>query len=177
MLRITFLVLLALGLNGCASLSKEQCLAGSWSQIGQSDGRQGYKLTSLDAHFKACAEHGIRPNPQEYKQGYNKGINIYCSPTNGRHVGEAGRSYHYVCPADKEAAFLRQYRYGKELYEAQKKIDSARSDLKEKEEQLRVEKNSDIRTSLRSEIGAIDDLIRTLQRNYNYLRDNPPREN
>jgi len=175
MLRISFLIMLALGLNGCASLSKEQCLAGNWSQIGQSDGRQGYKLASLDAHFKACAEHGIRPNPQEYKQGYNKGLNTYCTPTNARHVGEAGNTYHYVCPADKEEAFLRQYRYGKELREAQNKIDSARSDLESKEEKLRVEKNASIRTSLRSEIEAIDDLIRTLQRNYNNLRDNPPK--
>ena len=36
MLRITFLTLLALALNGCASLSKEQCLAGNWNQIGHS---------------------------------------------------------------------------------------------------------------------------------------------
>ena len=132
-------------------------------------------IASLDAHFKACAEHGIRPNPQEYKQGYNKGVVIYCSPTNARQVGEANRTYHYVCPANMEEAFLRQYRYGKELYDAQKKIDSARSDLKTKEDKLRVEKNASTRESLRGEIRAIDDLIRTLQRTFNSLRNNPPR--
>ena len=175
MLRISFLIMLALGLTGCASLSKEECLSGNWDRIGHRDGRQGYKIESLDAHFKSCAEHGIRPNPQEYKQGYNKGVRAYCTPTNAKLVGEANSTYHYVCPADMEEAFLRQYNYGKELYEAEKKIESARSDLKSKEDKLRVEKNASIRTSLRSEIAAIDDLIRTLQRNYNHLRDNPPK--
>ena len=175
MLRIGFLILLAFALNGCASLSKEECLAGNWNDIGHRDGRQGYKTASLDAHFKSCAEHGVRHDRDRYMQGYKQGLNVYCTPTNGRRVGEAGRTYHYVCPANKEEAFLRQHRYGRELYDAEKKISSARSDLDSKEEKLRVEKNSSIRTTLRSEIAALDDLIRTLKRNYNHLRDNPPR--
>jgi hypothetical protein len=175
MLRITFLLMFTLGLNGCASLSKEQCLAGNWRDIGHRDGRQGYKPESLDAHNKACAEYGVTVNRDEYQQGYNEGIQTYCSPVNGRYLGERGSSYNYVCPADKEAAFLHQYRYGRELYEAQHKIKTARDDLATKEEQLRVEKNASVRTSLRSEISALDDLIRTLQRSYDSLRDNPPR--
>lgn len=175
MLRLSLLLMLTLGLNACASLSKDQCLAGNWHDIGQRDGRQGYKSESLDAHTKSCAEYGVRPDRDKYTRGYNEGIAIYCSPVNGRHVGETGGYYHYVCPASKEEAFLRQYTYGRELYDAQKKIDSARSDLSSKEGQLRDEKNSSIRDSLRSEIAALDDLIRTLQRSYNSLRDNPPR--
>jgi len=173
-LRFVLLLMLVIGLSSCASLSKDQCLAGNWDDIGYRDGRQGYKPESLDAHTKSCAEYGVRPNRDQYKQGYNKGISVYCSPSNGRHVGEAGRYYHYVCPANLEPDFLRQYRYGKELYDADKKIKDTRDDLTKKENQLRVEKNASIRDSLRSEISALDDLIRTLQRNYNNLQDNPP---
>jgi len=174
MLRFIFVLMLAFGLSGCASLSKEQCLAGNWNEIGYRDGRQGYKPESLDAHAKSCAEHGVRPNHGQYKKGYSKGIAVYCSPSNGRHVGEAGRYYHHVCPADLEPAFLEHYRYGKELHDVKDKIDTANSDLKKKEDQLRVEKNSSVRSSLRSEISALDDLIRTLQRSYNHLLDHAP---
>lgn len=175
MWKFTLLFILTLGLHGCASLSKEECLTGNWPEIGYRDGRQGYTTRSLDTHNKSCAEHGVHVNRDEYKQGYNKGIAVYCTPENGRLVGESGGYYHYVCPANKEAAFLRQYRYGRKLYEAQKKIDTTRSELSSKEEQLRTEKNASVRDSLRSEIAALDELIRTLQRNYNTLQDNPPK--
>ena len=175
MLRSIFVLMLAFGLSGCASLSKEQCLAGNWEDIGYRNGRDGYKPESLDAHAKSCAEYGVRPNRDQYTQGYKKGIATYCSPSNGRHVGEAGRYYHHVCPAELEPAFLRQYSYGKELHDAKDKIESVKSELTKKEDQLRVEKNASVRDALRSEISARDDLIRTLQRNYNYLYDHPPR--
>jgi len=174
-LRSIFVLVLAFGLSGCASLSKEQCLAGNWNEIGYRDGRQGYKTESLDAHAKSCAEHGVRPNREQYTQGYDKGIRVYCSASNGRHVGEAGRYYHYVCPADLEPEFLRHYRYGKELHDVKAKIDTAQSELTKKEDQLRVEKNASVRDALRSEISARDDLIRTLQRTYNHLIDHAPR--
>ena len=174
MLRSIFVLMLAFGLSGCASLSKDQCLSGNWNDIGYRDGRQGYKSISLDAHAKSCAEYGVRPNREQYKQGYNKGIATYCSPSNGRHVGEAGRYYHHVCPANLEAEFLRQYSYGKEIHDVKAKIDTAQSERTKKEDQLRVEKNPSVRDALRSEISARDDLIRTLQRNYNHLYDHPP---
>ncbi|MCK4743486.1 MAG: DUF2799 domain-containing protein [Sulfuriflexus sp.] len=174
MLRSIFVLMLAFGLSGCASLSKEQCLAGNWSDIGYRDGRQGYKPESIDTHAKACAEHGVRPSREKYTQGYNKGIRTYCSPSNGRHVGEANRYYHHVCPADLEPEFLENYRYGKKLYDADKKIKTAIDDLRKKEDQLRVEKNSVVRDTLRSEISALDDLLRTLQRTYNHLLDHAP---
>jgi len=174
-LRFIVLLMLALGLSGCASLSKEQCLAGNWDEVGYRDGRQGYKTISLDKHTESCAEYGVRPNREQYKQGYNKGIAFYCTPSNGRHIGERGDYYHYVCPPNLEPEFLDNYRYGKELHDAKDKIEDTQNDLRKKEDQLRIEKNASIRDSLRSEISALDDLVRTLQRNYNHLRDNPPR--
>jgi len=174
-LRLVVLVMLAFGLSGCASLSKERCLSNNWDDIGYRDGRQGYKPESLDAHTKSCAKHGVRPNRDQYTQGYKKGIATYCSTSNGRHVGERGGNYHYVCPPELEPEFLESYRYGRELYETKKKVDTATKDLIRKEGQLRAEKNASVRTSLRREILALDSLVRTLQRNYNQLLAHPPR--
>jgi len=175
MLRFILPVLLSLTLSSCASLSKEECLAGNWNDIGFNDGRNGYRTSYLNKHKKACAEYGVKADREAYLQGHKKGLLTYCTPSNARRVGERGSSYQGVCPADKESDFLRHYEYGRDIHDAKQKINNVSDDIRNKEEQLHIEKNASIRNTLRNEIRALDDLMHTLRHRLNDLLDNPPR--
>lgn len=174
--RTALLMMVMLCLTGCGSLSQEQCQAGNWQEIGYRDGRQGYQAETLDKHVRTCAEYGVMVNRDDYLQGHAQGIEAYCTPKNGRYVGLQGGSYRGVCPAALEPAFLREYRYGRDLYEILDAIQVTRGDLYRKQDLLRDERNPAVRRSLYNDINELEDVIRSLVRSYNILRQNPPRQ-
>merc|ERR1711916_171837 len=65
-------------LQGCASLSKEECLVADWQQIGFEDGSRGRDLLTLARHRKACAKAGITPDRAAYERGHRQGLLRYC---------------------------------------------------------------------------------------------------
>lgn len=106
-------ILVDVSVVGCATLSKEECLQGNWREIGYRDATNGYALTWLEQHQKACANYDIIPDPNAYRTGYDEGVVIYCTPENGFKVGQAGRYYQDgVCPTHLANAFLEQYLIG-----------------------------------------------------------------
>ena len=52
------LVLAALLMSGCASMSSEECALSDWSAVGFEDGARGYTTERFSNHRKACAKHG-----------------------------------------------------------------------------------------------------------------------
>lgn len=106
--------LLATLLSGCAtpSLSKNQCLEGDWRRIGFDDGRAGFTPSRVDRHTEACEELGIVPNGGDYRAGWNDGVRGFCTSGQGLRNGQAGESYHGLCPPDLEPAFLSGYDQG-----------------------------------------------------------------
>ncbi len=106
--------LLATVLSGCAtpSLSKNQCLEGDWRRIGFDDGRAGFTPSRVDRHTEACEELGIVPNGGDYRAGWNDGVRGFCTSGQGLRNGQAGESYHGLCPPDLEPAFLSGYDQG-----------------------------------------------------------------
>jgi hypothetical protein len=127
---ITFSVLLASGaaLNGCATLSEEQCLAGDWYGIGVADGQNGYTFNRLSDHNEACASHGVIPDAAVYEQGRQQGLRAYCTPQVGFREGRQGDSYAGVCPASVEPDFLAGYSDGRLVHAAQQAYQTAYND-------------------------------------------------
>ena len=127
---ITFSVLLAAGavLNGCATLSEEQCLVGDWYGIGVADGQSGYSFQRLGEHNEACASHGVIPDAALYEQGRQQGLRSYCTPQIGFREGRQGDSYAGVCPAHLEADFLAGYSDGRLVNAAQQAYQVAWND-------------------------------------------------
>ncbi|NEX91621.1 DUF2799 domain-containing protein [Caulobacter sp. 17J65-9] len=115
-------------LGSCATLDKNECLAGDWQGIGLRDGAAGAPMSRVDDHAKACAPHGVTPDVTAWKRGREQGLLDYCQPQRGFRVGAAGSSYAGVCPADLEPDFLAGYSDGKLIYSAKQDVDRASSD-------------------------------------------------
>lgn len=110
-------------LAGCASLSQEECVRSDWQAIGESDGRDGYPLSRITEHREACYEYGVQPDLIAYKVGHEKGLVSYCTFKGGYKAGYNGRSYHGLCPAEKEAEFRDGYDIGLDVYRDKLRYD------------------------------------------------------
>lgn len=130
-------VLLALVLfSGCATMSRDECLVSDWRAIGYEDGARGYTSDRLGQHRKACADHGVAPDLDAYKQGRSEGLEEFCQPQNGFDLGSRGGQYRGVCPAGLEDSFVEAYRTGRHLYELESNVQSAARQIAYKKNQL-----------------------------------------
>lgn len=150
--------------GGCATLSKDECLRADWQRIGWEDGIKGYPFERIENHRKACGEFGITPNPGPYRSGRNEGLTHYCTPSSGFEQGKSGASYHYVCPRELEADFMRGFRVGTQVHDLNQQIYQVDGKIKSKEKELEKDKLSEEQRK------ALRDRIRDLQRERNHLR-------
>ena len=130
-------------LAGCATMNKEECLTADWRTIGYEDGAHGYMASKIADHRKACAEHGVTPNLQQYQAGREKGLRQFCREGNGYQLGVSGHAYAGTCPSDMERAFEAAYHQGREIYDLryrirtnQNLVNGKKHHLKELKEEL-----------------------------------------
>lgn len=114
-----------LWLASCATMSKEQCLAGDWTGQGYADGMAGRAMSRLGEHAEACAKHGIAPDDDSYRAGRAQGLRVYCTPANGFRIGRQGNNYGGVCPADLEGDFVYAFNDGRTVYAANQAVVDA----------------------------------------------------
>ena len=81
-------------------------------------------------HVKACTKAGIAADQTLWYQGYQQGLPRYCTPLNGLSSGQAGRTYHNVCPAASADGFLRGYRLGRAEYDKRQTVQSLNSQIR-----------------------------------------------
>lgn len=115
-------ILVAIGVSGCATMSAEECQTANWQAIGHEDGSQGLESTQFAKHRKACAEHGVQANFAQYKQGYEGGVRLYCTPERGYSLGKDNNPLPTICPNDLAPNVDRGYRLGQELYVKKKAL-------------------------------------------------------
>src|SRR3546814_6290930 len=84
---------LALLQAGCATMNQDECLSGDWGLVGYQDGTNGYPLSYMDKHAKACAAYGVRPDAATYMAARERGLFEYCTPPRGFREGRMGRKY------------------------------------------------------------------------------------
>lgn len=118
-------------LAGCATLSKSQCQTGDWQQIGFGDGASGATSSRFADHQEACSEHGITVDRAQYMQGYNRGLQQYCTPAKAAEVGIAGRSYKNVCQGQEGISFQRVYAAAQDVYEVDQEIESIQNEIEQ----------------------------------------------
>ncbi len=127
-------------LAGCASMSKDECMAVDWRTVGYEDGVEGYPGDRIAVHRKDCAKYGVRADLGLYQEGRNQGLREFCQPINGYNLGVRGAAYRGVCPAELEPTFLRAYGSGHELYVMTSRVSGAQAELESKRRELeRVE--------------------------------------
>lgn len=124
------LVLAVLVLAGCASVSRDECVAGDWAAIGARDGAAGLVAEArLPRHANACARVGVVPDEAAYLRGHAQGLQSFCTPLGGLEAGEAGRAFRDICPAERAAGFREGYELGFAAHRARLRVEAAQRDL------------------------------------------------
>lgn len=145
-------LLISLLLNGCASMSKEECLNADWKMVGLEDGMKGNPESTIGTYRKDCAKIRVVPNLELYQQGHREGARKYCTQAKGYEVGKSGGAYYHVCPADLEPRFLTAYKHGQELYEITRQMQQLETAITNAESRM-----SDIQRDIKSHEQAIVD--------------------
>jgi hypothetical protein len=127
-------------LSGCASLSQQECLTADWESIGYRDGSQGYDAGRIAKHSEACAEHGVKADSQLYEEGRIRGLELFCTDSNGMRLGRQGYAYTGVCPLSLEAAFSHGYEIGRQLHDVESHMQELRGEIERVQAELRREK-------------------------------------
>lgn len=117
-----------LTLFGCATLDRADCLNADWRTLGFEDGVKGKNQSQISQYRQDCAEHGVTPDLNAYRQGHTEGAVQFCTAQNGFRQGMQNNTYQNSCPADLEAAFMSGYRDGQLVYEARSRVDNARAE-------------------------------------------------
>ncbi len=142
-MKLLWLLLTAMvGLSGCASMTKDQCLlanATSWESIGLIDGSDGWDPDRrLAMHRDACKEVRILPDRTTYMRGWNNGVIEYCTPDRGYSVGLSGSSGNSgVCPPETRGIFNDNVDLGLRIYNLRNQISSLDSEIDRYERRLR----------------------------------------
>ena len=124
-----YLVIGALVMSGCASMSEEECRSADWRLIGYEDGSAGRSTLRIKQHRENCADHGISPKLDRYLAGHREGLGVYCRPFKAYHLGRAGQDYPAVCPEDLHERLRPAYRNGVRVYHERKKVKQLKQRL------------------------------------------------
>lgn len=139
MIRSPYLLLLiALGLSGCATLSKEECLVVDWREVGFSDASQGYTQARVAEHRSACAEAKVTVNLDQYNSGFAQGLKNYCTANTGFNLAAKGAGYPSQCIENTFPQVRVAYIEGQAVYIVQRERNEVGRELKDKREQSKV---------------------------------------
>jgi hypothetical protein len=79
-------------LAGCESMSVQECKVADWQRVGYNDGASGTSESRLAAYTEDCAEAGVTPRAQDYRRGWDVGIQHFCTAANGWREGVQGHA-------------------------------------------------------------------------------------
>ena len=128
--RLIVVAVIAILMNGCATLSKDECLTADWYAIGYEDGAKGHVATRHAEHRKSCAEYKVTPDIQRYLDGRERGLLQFCTSNKGYLYGVNGYHYKGVCPQHLEADFMHGYLYGKYIFDLEHILNDHNKRLK-----------------------------------------------
>ena len=131
-------------LNGCAIMSKSECLNANWAAIGQRDGINGAGA-KMQERGHACAKHEIAIDRKLYTEGYKKGLKTYCNPQAVFDFALQGKGDYQSCPLEMHNELRPYYSVANSYFSTKKNLNSIeqgianarsslqKSDLKEKD--------------------------------------------
>jgi len=122
-------MVLVLLIQGCAGLSREECMVADWRLIGYQDGVAGKSPAAVGSYRKDCAEHAVVPDLDAYRAGRAEGLLEYCKADNGYRLGKSGHGFPAVCPAPLEPDFRAAYRQGREIYLALSAVNETHAQI------------------------------------------------
>ena len=110
----TLAVLATLG--GCASMSKSECMAANWEDVGIRDGASGRPEAYLIQHSKACAKVNVVPDRGAWLHGREQGLDRFCVPYRAYQLGEYGGGFDVaICRNYDQDRLVNAYEQGLEV--------------------------------------------------------------
>lgn len=125
MLRISLILAsFAVLSTGCATISEDSCIAGSWESLGYEDGRNGESRGNFTKIAETCAKYGVSADATQYRLGYVQGLPLYCSYNRGFNHGEDGSSLKSECREINATPYFDGYDEGRVVYEIRREYDN-----------------------------------------------------
>lgn len=117
MLRLTAQFCLLLSFSAlfiqCSSLEKKECESIHWPTQGFNDGEEG-RYSRLSEFLSKCTPHDVRVESNGYLEGYQKGLDKFCSEESGFSRGVQGLDPEKICEDNKK--YKVSYQSGKQNY-------------------------------------------------------------
>ncbi|WP_249409203.1 DUF2799 domain-containing protein [Acinetobacter sp. SFB] len=110
-------------LNGCAIMSKNECLSANWGLIGQNDGYNG-NGSFMQKRTQACMKHNAILDTGAYTTGYKKGLKNFCNPQTIFDYALQGRGTYQSCPMEMQNSLRPYYNVAHNFYNANKNLKS-----------------------------------------------------
>lgn len=153
-----FGVLMLVALSGCESMSVSECKVADWSRVGFTDGASGTSESRLADYTEDCGKTGIVPNARAYRQGWDSGIQRYCTAANGWREGVQGRSgKESVCQGQPGyRGFARNLENGLQVHRTQEHIKRNSSEISRLEKELSNAVKDDDKKRLRESLRDLD---------------------
>jgi hypothetical protein len=109
--------IIALFTSGCTPyFSSNSCANHNWYAQGFKDGRYGKPLSPLSQETQGCATQSLSAHADEYQQGWNKGIQAFCTEENAHQRGLAGQELIDYCPQTLKQPYVQAWHQGLEQY-------------------------------------------------------------
>ena len=115
-------------LNGCSSLSKEDCSTKNWFNLGKSDAMSGEIEPKTADYRRDCSEHGLQIKSMDYLKGFEVGLKMFCTYHNGLSRGESGEDAHSLCE-EENPEYKRGYLTGFREFKKEESIVELKKEL------------------------------------------------
>jgi len=110
MKKTVFLMILFSILSGCAGRWNEKtCTETNFGQLGYQEGSAGQN-SRINSYNQSCLKKNVQIPMQDYTDGYQKGLSVFCSPSKGQSDGSQGHQMHNNCTSVK--AYTAAHRKG-----------------------------------------------------------------
>jgi hypothetical protein len=120
-------------LSACQTVTPEQCAAGDWEALGRADAAAGHDISRFEKIVKDCGRQGVTPDAALYQKGWNKGVQLYCTPLNGFNLGRQGKSLSNICPPQVASDFQWSHSLGRQIWTAEDRVRRLERDISSKE--------------------------------------------
>jgi hypothetical protein len=130
LLRIFAAVAVLASLQGCASLSKSECMSADWEDIGIRDGADGRPEEYLIQHSKACAKVNVVPDRGAWTHGREQGLDRFCVPHRAYQLGEHGYGFESaICRNYDQDRLISAYEKGRDVNRLGNELASIDSEI------------------------------------------------
>lgn len=125
MSRTLVIMMAVFAISACGTASKKDfCNNTDWKEEGRKSGQQGNSADVVMKDQRACADLGIEISLEDYKSGWDEGIQEYCSEESAFDLGKKSEKHKVEnCPIVFRPNFLASYEKGQKLKDVNQKIE------------------------------------------------------